>query len=47
MARFYVSKASSLKDLSYKELAKALLIDDALLPQIICQGSALIGTRLY
>jgi hypothetical protein len=46
-ARFYVSKASGLKDLSREELAEALLTDDALLPQIVRQGSALTGTRPY
>jgi hypothetical protein len=43
-ARFYVSKASGLKDLSRDELTEALLTDKALLPQIICQGSTLNGT---
>ena len=31
-ARFYVSKASGLKDLNCDELTKALLMDEALLP---------------
>jgi hypothetical protein len=31
-ARFYVSKASSLKDLTREELTKALLADKTLLP---------------
>ena len=43
-ARFYVSKASGLKDLSREELAEALLSDDTLLPQIVRQGSHLTGT---
>jgi hypothetical protein len=34
-ARFYVSKASGLKDLTRDELAEALLADDALLSQIV------------
>ena len=46
-ARFYVSKASGLKDLSREELAEALLTDDALLPQIVRQGSNLSGTRPF
>jgi ATP-dependent DNA helicase PIF1 len=46
-ARFYVSKASGLKDLSRDELTKALLTDEALLPQIVRQGSALSGTRPF
>jgi hypothetical protein len=46
-ARFYVSKASGLKDLSRDELTKALLADEALLPQIVRQGSALNGTRPF
>jgi hypothetical protein len=46
-ARFYVSKASGLKDLTREELTEALLSDEALLPQIVRQGSALVGTRLY
>ena len=32
LARFYVSKASGLKDLSRDKLTEALLIDEALLP---------------
>ena len=43
-AQFYVSKASGLKDLNREELADTLLTDDHLLPQIVRQGSALIGT---
>ena len=43
-ARFYISKASGLKDLSRDELTEALLTDDALLPQIVRQGSDLTGT---
>ena len=46
-ARFYVSKASGLKDLSRDELTEALLADEALLPQIVRQGSALTGTRPF
>jgi ATP-dependent DNA helicase PIF1 len=46
-ARFYVSKASGLKDLSREELTEALLTDEALLPQIVRQGSHLTGTRPY
>ena len=46
-ARFYVSKASGLKDLSREELTEALLTDEGLLPQIIRQGSALPGTRPF
>jgi ATP-dependent DNA helicase PIF1 len=46
-ARFYVSKASGLKDLSRDELAEALLADEALLPQIVRQGSDLTGTRPF
>ena len=46
-ARFYISKASGLKDLSQDELTEALLTDKALLLQIVQQGSALTGTCLY
>ena len=46
-ARFYVSKASGLKDLTREELTTALLTDEGLLPQIIRQGSALPGTRPF
>ena len=46
-ARFYVSKASGLKDLTRDELAEALLADEALLPLIVCQGSALNRTRPF
>ena len=46
-ARFYVSKASGLKDLTREELATALLTDHTLLPQIVRQGSMLTGTRLF
>jgi hypothetical protein len=46
-ARFYVSKASGLKDLSRDELVEALLADEGLLPQIVRQGSDLTGTRPY
>jgi hypothetical protein len=47
LACFYVSKASGLKDLSQDELIKALLTDNALLPQIVRQGLDLTRTRLY
>ena len=46
-ARFYVSKASGLKDLTRDKLAEALLADEALLPLIVYQGSALNRTRLF
>ena len=46
-ARFYVSKASGLKDLSRDELTEALLTDEGLLPQIVRQGSDLTGTRPF
>ena len=46
-ARFYVSKASGLKDLNREELTEALQTDNSLLPQIVCQGSMLTGTRLF
>jgi hypothetical protein len=46
-ARFYVSKASGLKDLTREELTEALLGDDTLLPQIVRQGSAIPGTRPF
>jgi hypothetical protein len=46
-ARFYVSKASGLKDLSREELTDALLADESLLPQIVWQGSTLSGTRPF
>jgi ATP-dependent DNA helicase PIF1 len=46
-ACFYVSKVSGLKDLSRDELTEALLTDEALLPQIVRQGSYLTGTRPF
>ena len=46
-ARFYVSKASGLKDLDREELADALQADESLLPQIVRQGSSLTGTRPF
>jgi hypothetical protein len=46
-ARFYVSKASALKDFTREELTEALLTDDTLLPQIVRQGASLTGTRPY
>ena len=46
-ARFYVSKASGLKDLTREELTTALLTDEGLLPQIVRQGSMLPGTRPF
>jgi hypothetical protein len=38
---------SILKDLSRDELTETLFTDEALLPQIVQQGSALTGTCLY
>ena len=46
-ALFYVSKASRFKNYTRDELTEALLMDDTLLPQIVCQRAALAGTRLY
>ena len=46
-ARFYVSKASGLKDLTREELTEALQMDESLLPQIVRQGSTLTGTRPF
>jgi hypothetical protein len=46
-ARFYVSKASGLKDLTREELTEALQVDESLLPQIVRQGSTLTGTRPF
>jgi ATP-dependent DNA helicase PIF1 len=46
-ARFYVSKVSSLKDMTRDELTDALLADEGLLPQIVRQGSHLNGTRPF
>jgi hypothetical protein len=46
-AWFYVSKASGFKDYTYEKLTEALLTNNILLPQIICQGAPLAGTRLY
>ena len=46
-ARFYVSKASGLRDLDREELADALQTDESLLPQIVRQGSSLTGTRPF
>ena len=46
-ARFYVSKASGLNDLSRAELTEALLADESLLPHIVRQGSKLSGTRPF
>ena len=46
-ARFYVSKASGLKDMTREELADALLADEGLLPYIVRQGSHLTGTRPF
>src|SRR6195952_3364640 len=46
-ARFYVSKASHLKDMNREELAEALLEDEGLLPHIVRQGSQLSGTRPF
>jgi hypothetical protein len=46
-ARFYVSKASGLKDMTREELTNALLADQGLLPYIVRQGSYLTGTRPF
>ena len=46
-ARYFVSKKSGLKDLDRDELHEALLTDQALLPQIVRQGSVLTGSRPY
>ena len=46
-ARFYVSKASGLKDLTRKELTAALQDDTQLVDQIVRQGSDLTGTRPF
>jgi hypothetical protein len=46
-ARFYVSKASGLKDLSRDEFIEALLTNEALLPQIVRQGSTLTSTHPF
>lgn len=46
-ARFYVSKASGLKDMNREELADAPLADEGLLPYIVRQGSHLTGTRPF
>ena len=46
-ARFYVSKASGLKDLDREELADTLQADKSLLPQIVRQGSSLTGTHPF
>jgi hypothetical protein len=46
-ARFSVSKASGLKDMTRDELTDALLSDEGLLPQIVRQGSHLNGTRPF
>lgn len=45
-ARFYVSKASGLKDITREELADALLADESLLPYSVQvrQGSHLTVT---
>ena len=46
-ARFYVSKASGLKDMSREELTDALQADTGLTAQIVRQGSDLTGTRPF
>ena len=46
-ARFYVSKASGLKDITREELTDALLVDEGLLLYIVRQGSYLIRTRPF
>lgn len=46
-ARFYVSKASGMNNLTREQLSDALDTDPGLLSQIMRQGSSLIGTRPY
>jgi len=46
-ARFYVSKASGLKDLTREELTAVLQDDEQLVDQIVRQGSELTGTRPF
>ena len=46
-ARYFVSKASNLINLTREELGEALNSDANLLPQIVCQGSNLTGTRPF
>ena len=46
-ARFYVSKASGLKDLNREELTEALQTDESLLSHIVRQGFMLTGTRPF
>jgi hypothetical protein len=46
-ARFYVSKASGLKDMDREELTAALQADSHLIDQVVRQGSELTGTRPF
>ena len=46
-ARYYVSKASNMINLTREELGEALNSDPNLLPQIVRQGSSLTGTRPF
>jgi len=46
-ARYYVSKASNMTNLTREELGEALNSDSNLLPQIVRQGSSLTGTRPF
>ena len=46
-ARFFVSKASRLKEMNKEELTDALNADEGLLAHIVRQGSALNGTRPF
>jgi Helitron helicase-like domain at N-terminus len=46
-ARFYVSKAPRLKEMSREELTDALSTDEGLLSHIVRQGSLLSGTRPF
>ena len=46
-ARFYVSKASGLKDMNREELTAALQADSQLIDLVVRQGSELTGTRPF
>jgi hypothetical protein len=46
-ARFYVSKASGLKDIDREELTAVLQADSHLIDQVVRQGSELTGTRPF
>jgi ATP-dependent DNA helicase PIF1 len=46
-ARYYVSKASNMTNLTQEELGEALNSDSNLLPQIVRQGSSLTRTRPF